>query len=355
MGEVFSSRQKVMTGTGVVLSLAAAGFIDLWHSAGWAPEQYSYAVIYSLAFLGGVYSIWAANHIYEPPMEVLSEKLNLLHRLIEPFEHKNFRRLISFLVSWNFAINLAAPFFTVHMLKRIGLPLTWVVIFATMSQIASYFMVTQWGRIADRFSNKSVLMVCGPLFVACIFAWIFTMFPERYLLTLPLLFLIHIFTGIASAGVSLASGNLTMKLAPRGNATNFLATSAMCNSLAAGSATIIGGLTADFFLDRKLSLVLRWYNPSGEHDFTTIDIQQWDFFFLIAVVMGLFSLSRLSLIREEGEVKQRVVISTLVSSLRHGTRNLSSIAGLRGLTEFPLDILRKTGNKTRKFVDGLLP
>ncbi len=355
MGEVFSSRQKVMTGTGMVLSLAAAGFIDLWHGIGWAAEKYAYTVIYSLAFFGGIYSIWAAKHIHEPPMEAPAEKLNLLRRLIEPFKHANFRRLISFLVSWNFAINLAAPFFTVHMLKRIGLPLTWVVVLATMSQMASYLMVSQWGRVADRFSNKSVLMVCGPLFVTCIFAWMFTMFPERYVLTLPLLILIHVFTGVASAGVSLASGNLTMKLAPRGNATNFLAASSMCNSLAAGSASVLGGLTADFFLERKLSLVLRWHNPSGEHDFTTVDIQQWDFFFMIAVVLGIFALSRLSLIREEGEVDQRVVIGTLASGLRTGTRNLSSIAGLRALTEFPFDILRKTGNRTRRFVGGLLP
>ena len=135
-----------------------------------------------------------------------------------PFRNKNFRRLLAFLGSWNFAVNLAAPFFTVHMLKRMELSLALVVGLGTLSQMAAYLMVSQWGAIADRFSNKSVLSVCAPLFILCIFAWTFTMFPDRHVLTIPLLIAIHVATGVASAGVTLASGNITLKLAPRGDA-----------------------------------------------------------------------------------------------------------------------------------------
>jgi len=346
MGEIFGERQKRMIFVGAILSLFAAGFVDAW--AHWIPlpTTYGYAVIYALAFFGGAYGVYAGNHIYEPPMASDGPQEHWLAQLRAPFRNKNFRRVLSFLASWNFAINLAAPFFTVHMLKRIELSLASVVALGTLSQMAAYMMVSQWGLIADRFSNKSVLSVCAPLFVACIFLWTFTMFPERHAFTIPLLIAIHIATGVASAGVTLASGNITLKLAPRGNATAYLSVSSLVNSLAAGTASMAGGLTADYFLSRKLSVVLRYQQPSGDSEFSALMFTQWDFFFLLAAVLGLYALHRLSLVREEGHVTEGVVIETLLSNARQGMRNLSTIAGLRSATEFPLEWLRRAARRS---------
>lgn len=63
-----------------------------------------------------------------------------------PFRGPNYRRLIAFLASWSFATNLAAPFFTVHMLKRMELDLTWVIGFGTLSQLAAFVMTTGSSR-----------------------------------------------------------------------------------------------------------------------------------------------------------------------------------------------------------------
>lgn len=352
MGEVFAARQKKMIFIGAVLSLFAAGFVDLWgHWLPW-PKTYAYSVIYALAFIGGAYSVYAGRRIHEPPMESDAIAGGLIEQLRAPFQNKNFRRLISFLASWNFAVNLAAPFFTVHMLKRMDLNLAMIVGLGTLSQMAAYLMVSQWGAIADRFSNKSVLSVCAPLFVLCIFAWTFTMFPERHDYTIALLIAIHVLTGVASAGVSLASGNITLKLAPRGNATAYLAVNSLVNSLAAGSASMIGGLTADFFLSRQLSVIFRYHEPSGDTEFNAMSFAQWDFFFMLAAVVGLYALHRLSLVREEGHVKESVVIETLLTNARRGMRNLSTIAGLRAATEFPFEWLRRV---RRKDSDDELP
>jgi MFS family permease len=345
MGEIFGARQKRMTFIGAVLSLVAAGFVDIWSKWIPLPQTYSYAVIYTLAFFGGLYGVWCAQHVYEPPMTAAPADRRWYLALGVPFRNKNFRRLLAFLGSWNFAVNLAAPFFTVHMLKRMELSLALVVGLGTLSQMAAYLMVSQWGAIADRFSNKSVLSVCAPLFILCIFAWTFTMFPDRHVLTIPLLIAIHIATGVASAGVTLASGNVTLKLAPRGDATAYLAASSLVNSLAAGTASMVGGLTADFFLSRKLSVLMRWHNPSGDVEFTALNFVQWDFFFLFASVIGLYALHRLSLVREEGHVKEGVVLDALFQVARRGMRNLSTVAGLRAATEFNLEGLRN-GERT---------
>jgi len=351
MGEIFGQRQKRMTFIGAVLSLVAAGFVDLWIHWVPLPQTYGYAVIYALAFVGGAYGVWCAEHVYEPPMTEAPAERGWYRALSVPFRNKNFRRLLAFLGSWNFAINLAAPFFTVNMLKRMDLGLAFVVGLGTLSQMAAYLMVSQWGAIADRFSNKSVLSVCAPLFVLCIFAWTFTMFPERHVLTVPLLIAIHVATGVASAGVTLASGNITLKLAPRGDATAYLAASSLVNSLAAGAASMVGGLTADFFLSRQFSILMRWHEPSGDVEFTALKFAQWDFFFLLATVIGLYALHRLSLVREEGHVKERVVIDALLARARRGMRNLSTVAGLRAATEYDLESLRHGENPSPEAVE----
>lgn len=348
MGAVFGARARVMTGIGIATSLAAAAFVDNWGWVSGLPEIYGYAVIYTLAFFGGAYSVWSSRHIVEPPMAPPDGQSNLFERLRAPLKDRNFRRLLRFLVSWSFAINLAAPFFTVHMLKQLNLPVTWVVFFGVLSQLASFFAVRSWGAIADRFNNKAVLSVCGPIFVLCIFAWTFTTMPDVHYGTIPLLVCIHILMGVTAAGVSLASGNISLKLAPRGDATAYLATSSVLNAFAASLASVVGGLSADFFAERELSLTMHWQSPVRELDLTTLSITHWDFFFAMATLIGLYSLHRLSLVEEHGEVHERVVLEMLFSDARRGVRNLSTIAGLRAATDFPIEMLRRAMGKKRR-------
>lgn len=192
----------------------------------------------------------------------------------------------------------------------------------------------------DRFSNKSVLTICGPLFILSILAWTFTTMPEKYFLTIPLLILIHMVMGLSSAGVSLASGNIGMKLAPEGQATTYLATNTIVNSIAAGIAPILGGKFADFFLGRELEWTLKYTSPTGQFSLPTLSLQQWDFFFAMAFVIGLYSLHRLAMVKEAGEVEEKIVAQELVAEMRSQVRILSSIEGLRQMVSFPFSIVR---------------
>ncbi len=347
LGRFFARRLMLMSILGVALSLSGALFIDIWSK--WWPEQRltAYPVLLAVAFLGGVYSVYCMRFIPEPAMPP-SQPLQLRERLAQPFRDANFRRMIMFLGSWNFAVNLASPFFTVYLFKRLGFSLTEVTLLAILSQAANILMIQRWGVIADRFSNKSVLRVCAPLFILCIFAWTFTTFPEKHALTAPLLILIHILTGVATAGVTLSTSNISLKLAPKGEAASYLAVTSLINSLAAGIAPVIGGLTVDFFLDQELSLVLQWSGGAADIAIQTLNLRHWDFFFLFATLIGVYSIHRLAFVEEEGEVEERIVIDEMLISTRQSIKNLSSVAGLRALADFPLAMLRRRRRKRRK-------
>ena len=341
MGRFFANRLAIMTAAGVLLSLVAAGFIDVWTRWLGHEDRYAYALLIVGAFLWGVASVYCFTRIPEPVMVDDGQRQNYRALLSGPFKDPNFRRLLLFLLSWNFAVNLAAPFFAVSMLRELRLDLTTITGLTVLSQIANILVLKKWGTIADRFSNKSVLTVCGPLFIFCIFAWTFTSHPERHALTIPLLVLIHVLTGIATAGVTLASGNIGLKLAPQGKATAYLAASSLATALAAGIAPIIGGLCADLFVDRELAMAFHWASPEGEMTMEAINLRGWDFFFAAAAVIGLYSLHRLALVREIGEVEERIVLQELLLDAKRTVRNLSTVAGLRSATEFPLEMLRR--------------
>ncbi len=331
---------RATTFFGMLISLAAAAFIDGWRAWNVADPKFAYSLIFLTAFVIGCVNVYTLTRIPEPRMAEPPEKFDLWKILKRPIADPVYRQSLMFFGSWNFAVNLATPFFTVHMLNRLDLDLSTVILFAVVSQTANILAVPHWGRLVERYSSKAVLSVCAPLFLLCILAWTLTTFPDRYVLTLPVLFVIHLLSGTATAGVAVASSNLSMKMAPRGEATAYLTANSLVNSLASGVAPMIGGLLADFFLTRGFSVMLYWESPQEGILLEALRIQDWDFFFIFAAVLGLYSLHRLGLIHEEGTVKETAVLAEFMQSARDGLRTLSSVAGLHAVIDFPFGLAR---------------
>ena len=345
LGRFFANRLTWMAAIATGVSLAAAAFVD-YFGRQW-PDQavYGLSILFVAAFLSGCACVYCMTRVPEPAMEPSVGVSFFREVLPRPFRDSNFRKLLYFLGSWNFAVNLAAPFFTVYLLERLRYDLTIVVMLTVLSQISNIITLKTWGRITDRFTNKSVLSVAAPLLLVCIFAWTLTTLPEKHALTLPLLVLIHIFTGIATAGITLASGNIGLKLAPMGQGAAYLAASGLITNLAAAIAPIIGGMSVDFFTSKEFSLTLRWASESQLVAFNALSIRHWDFLFLAAVVIGIFSIHRLSLVTEGGEVGERLIVHELMMASRRSIRTFSTFAGLRTLGAVPLGIILKTKRK----------
>ncbi len=335
LGSFFSRRMSLSLALGIVLSLGASALIDFIQRNPAYPPGTAYSVIFLGGFVAGLMGIWYMTKIPEPLMKEVV-KVPPLDQIRDTFRDENFSRLIAFLGAWNFATNLAAPFFTVYLLVMLDFDITVVIAFAVLSQISSVLSYGMWGRIADRFSNKSVLRISGPLFMICILGWTFTTLPNRHLLTIPLLIALHILMGVSTAGVTLASANIGLKLAPHGGATAYLATINITNSLAAGIAPILGGMFVDSFKATELSLTLNWKSPGTAFAIQTLDFQYRDFFFVFAFLIGIYSIHRLAYVKEAGEVEGRIVVHELIAQVSREMRNLSTVGGLRYMLRFPL-------------------
>ncbi len=337
LGRFMGFRLFLMTAAAVLVGLGAAALIDLWQGD---PARLSlYAIFFVVGGLFGVAGAVLYGQVPKAPLcaqEVANIGLTVKrNRLASPFRNRNFRSLMSFLATWHFAANLATPFFVAFMLTKLGYELTFVILLTLFSQAVTAASFKIWGRYADNFSHKGVMGTCGGIFVFCLLGWTFVSFPERHAYTTHLLFVLHGLMGLAIAGINLTTSSLSLKLAPPEEATSFLAVNSMVNSAAAGCAPLIGGLLADFFAERQLSLVLRWRSLNGTLDFNTFIIGHWDFLFLLAFLAGLFALNRLSRVEEPGSQDPDNLLRELMVDTSQALRTLSSLDGLRDTVSAP--------------------
>jgi MFS family permease len=347
----FSARRMAMaTAVAIVFGLGAAFFVDFWRSHIGGDQViygYTYALLFGAFFLGMLSPVFMSL-MPEPLMQsVPGPKPPLLRTLITPLRDGNFRKLMRFQLFWSFAANLAIPFFAVNMLQRLGLPLSWVIGLSVISQLFNILFLRVWGPFADRFGSKMVLSLGASLYLIVFLGWIFTTMPDRYFLTLPLLVILHIFAGIATAAVSFTMGTIGLKLAPQGQATPYLAGASLAINLGAGLGPLVGGILADFFSTRQLSLVFTWFDPARSVELPAFSMTGFDFLFGIAFILGLMTLGALATVREEGEVSREVILESLTTPMRQLSQTVSSVPALSLLGNIPL------GNLKRVPVPGL--
>jgi MFS family permease len=119
---------------------------------------------------------------------------------IARFRESNFVKFVAFAAMLTFAAHLAAPFFTVFMLRDLQLDYVDYMVLQVMSTIAGLIALPLWGRHADVVGNVRVLRLSG--FLA-------TLIPLFWLLSQNVAYLafVQIFAGFAWSGVTLCTTN----------------------------------------------------------------------------------------------------------------------------------------------------
>lgn len=348
LGAFFAQRSLYATGVTAVGGLAAGIALELG-AAGPGADR-TFAVLFMLAFICGLVSVWRLACVPEPAMPRTGPGGPLHRQLLQPLTDTNFRRVIVFGGLWQFAVNFSTPFFTVYFLRDVGLGMGSLMSLTVVSQIANLAMLRLWGGLSDRFSNKSVLLAAAPTFLACLAAIALTRSITAPAPTMAYLMVLHVLMGAASAGIGIATGNIVMKLAPAAHATPYLGANALITAFAAGLAPILGGALADEVAARRLLISVEWVSPRADAPTVALAIGGWEFYFIGAALIGLLALHRLALVREEGEIEGRELMQHVLLQARRTVVNLSPVAGLRIASIFPagalIDLRRKRSGRS---------
>ncbi|TWV98758.1 MFS transporter [Chitinophaga pinensis] len=301
LGSFYAQRTRLTQILNVTLSLTVSLLIDFVKTRFPEYETAALTALFLAGSVAGLSSLWLLIRTPEPLATVQPD--NLIQQYVLPLKDQNFKRLLFFNGSWIFAVNLATPFLTVYMLKTMGLSVFMVTVMAIVGQLSGIMFVRIWGRYSDKYSNKTVILICASLYVAAMLAWAFTAVSASVHFTIALLTLINILTGIANSGINLSLNNLGIKLAPSGHAMVYLSAKNMMIALCSAAAPLLGGILADFFAHHQQVWAAIWKS-------------QWNFFFIMSAVLAALSTRLLKKVAESGEERKGIVLEEMLLSFK---------------------------------------
>jgi MFS family permease len=345
MGAFFSKRTRISQTLNVTLSLATAFAIDYVKMHEPHDEILAYHILFLIGGSLGLASVAFLLGTPEPRARRINDKLLALFKM--PLQNINFRNLLIFNSFWAFALNLATPFFAVYMLETIKLQLSYVIAFGILGQLSGILSYKIWGRYTDRFSNKTIISICAPIYIVCILAFAFPATLGHRFLTIGLLTAIYFLSGSAIAGINLALNNVGLKLASNDEAIAYISVKNMFVAFFSTIAPLIGGLLADFFSTHQFSGSVQFKSTDGVTNFTFISLQGWNYFFIIGGLLAAISLRFLNRVQEYGEVDK----GRAVTFMRARMRNRLEVNLGRTITQgilLPSNIVRRRIKKRAK-------
>ena len=155
----------------------------------------------------------------------------------------NFLIFLIYFSVWTFAVNLSAPFFNVYLLKDLSLDVSLVTIYTSLSSGANLLLLMFWGKLADRWGNRPLLIAVGLVVAVTPLLWLGTgNYPFAVWVWLPLL---HLLGGTTLGAIALCTNNIQMEIAPIEQPSTYFAIAAAVSGVAGALGTTSGGFLAE--------------------------------------------------------------------------------------------------------------
>jgi MFS family permease len=339
LGVYFSKRSSYTQALNILLSIVAALLVDYIRSSSpeYLAETYGFLfIVAGLAGLGGAIILACV-----PEPQIAMEDEAILSLVVKPLRDGNFQRLMFFNCAWAFATNIGMPFFAVFMLKTLNLSLSVVIGLSIVSQLAGLLTVRQWGGFADRYSNKTIIAISAPLYILSLAAWCFLRPTSPVYINIVALTAIYVITGVANAGINISITNLGLKLSPKNDAIVYLSVRSMLLSLFTSVSPLVGGVMADYFVNRSLLLNVVWGVSDVQRVFHIVTLENWKFLFVTSALLSLVALELLVHVKERGEVERDLVVRIMRTTLRSSLRDFFIIGTLIGWHEQLWELIRR--------------
>ena len=196
-GKFFGLRNKII---GIIsfVSALAAGLILAYFS----PKNIflGFAILFSLAFIGRVLSGIFKLFMDNPAQDFWHEEKFSLVDFVKRMDRTNYGHFVKYLTLFKFSTNIAAPFFTLYILRDLNFNYLQFTIIISSELIASFIAMGIWGRLIDEKGTKFVLYICGLLTPLIPLFWLFS--GNFYYLII-----VAAFSGVAWAGFNLSASN----------------------------------------------------------------------------------------------------------------------------------------------------
>jgi MFS family permease len=234
-GRYFAGRGRIASFVTLIFSFLAGGLLQLLQ-----PNVFlGFALLFGGALVFRFLSLYFLARMYELPQAQTNGRHERLGDLARSLPSTNLGHFTIFVALISFSTNLAAPFFTVYMLRDLHFSYLTFVIITSVGALTALFFLSYWGKRADRAGNVRVVRITAILVPFIPLLWLVSSQPYY-------LAVVETFSSFAWAGFNLAAMNFVYDAAPPEGRTRHIAVFNAMN----GTAICLGALTGGFMAGR---------------------------------------------------------------------------------------------------------
>jgi MFS family permease len=244
-GSYFGKRNAIVSVFSFATALIAGWLLGLINGL------IGFSLVFFLAFIFGLISYFYLTKIpdagYKQENEKSNNNFNVFKFIKDLKKYSNFRPFTIHMSLLSFAVNIASPFFTVYMLSVMKIGYEWYGIVVATEIFARILMQRYWGRLSDKFGDRTVMSLCNILIV---------FYPLLFLFASSVLqlMLISIFSGIAWSGFDLTSFNYLLDVTPPEKRPSYIAN----YKIYVGFALFLGPLMGGFLSQYLTNMTFFW-------------------------------------------------------------------------------------------------
>lgn len=183
---------------------------------------------------------------------------SLMNQMAIVLRDDSFRKFLLFVFTFILATGTIGPFASVFMIENLHIPYAWIAIFAILYSLFFIVFSIVWGYLLDKYGSRPILLLCCVPSAVIYFLWIMNT-PDRYFMV-PV---IHVISGIVSAGMAVALQNLIMDFSSRQHSAAYLSVYQIVFGIIGFAAPLFG--SAVVVLCRDLNLHLLGYSIGRYH------------------------------------------------------------------------------------------
>lgn len=231
-GRYFAYRTRLTT-IATFVSLVICGLI--LHELDTTDDTYlGFVVIFLIAFLARTVSVYHLTFLHEPPATSPVPDMHIEHwwRSLKSTGAIGFSVYVALM---NAAVGLSSPFFTVYMLRDLALSYFEFTVLTGTSVFVQFLMLTTWGRIADVYGNRLILIVTSISLPIVPAIWLLS---DNFWALL----LFQALSGLSWSGFTLSVGNLLYELVPQTRRAAYVAFHNVGTAMGVFAGAMVGAL-----------------------------------------------------------------------------------------------------------------
>jgi MFS family permease len=213
-GMYFSKRNLIVGLFGMASMIIAAVILDEVRNIAFGKESIlfytllGFVIIFFLALLFRVWSWRFLKRTYSPQIKLEDKDCFTLWQFLKRAPATPFGRFVIFRGFFSIAIGISLPFFSVYLLRNLGLSYMWFMAITVSAIFFQLIFLPLLGKVSDRFGNIQLTRISVGLIFMVPGLWAASAlisnltFIKWYLLTIP-----SIVGGFAWAGYNLATNN----------------------------------------------------------------------------------------------------------------------------------------------------